>query len=296
MVHSPWQVGEPFYGLSTMDYGLPAMMMGAVRRPAVAGYFYSSDPTQLREQVDSLAKSDGACLQARAVIVPHGSYRHSGAIAGAAFGRVIVPRRCIVIGPSHTGSWMPWSIMIGGAYRTPLGEVPIDSACAEALRARCPFLEADAWSQRGEHAIEVQLPFLQRLGPPDLSVVPIVTSADDAREFAQLAQAIAQVVRMQEEPVLLVASSDLSHYESQRRGADQDRAVLETLRAMDGTSLVHLVQNERLLMCGYGAVACVLDASRRLGAQRAGLMRYGTSADAGGDPDSVIGYASLLIE
>ena len=235
-------------------------------------------------------------MKARGVIVPHGSYRHSGAIAGAAFARAVIPRRCIVIGPSHTGSWMPWSIMTGGAYRTPLGDVPIDAACAEALRARCPFLEADAWSQRGEHAIEVQLPFLQQLGPPELSIVPIVTSADSAEEVVQLAQALAQVVRMQEEPVLLVASSDLSHYEPQTRGADQDRALLEAIQAMDGTSLVRLVQTERLLMCGYGAVACVLDASRRLGAQRAGLMRYGTSAEAGGDPHSVIGYASFLIE
>jgi AmmeMemoRadiSam system protein B len=185
--------------------------------------------------------------------------------------------------------------MTGGAYRTPLGDVPIDAACAEALCARCAFLEADAWSQRGEHAIEVQLPFLQQLGPPDLSVVPIVTSADDAREFVQLAQALAQVVRMQEEPVLLMASSDLSHYEPRARGADQDRALLEAVQTMDAASLVHLVQEERVLMCGYGAVACILSAARQLGSERAMLVRYGTSADAGGDPNSVIGYASLLI-
>jgi AmmeMemoRadiSam system protein B len=266
-----------------------------VRRPAVSGYFYPSEPSQLRELVCQLMPSCERCVNARGVIVPHGSYRHSGAIAGAAFARVAVPRRCIVIGPSHTGSWMPWSIMTDGAYRTPLGDVPIDGPCAEALRARCPFLEADAWSQRGEHAIEVQLPFLQQRGPADLAVVPIVTGADDAEEFAQLARALAQVVRMQEEPALLVASSDLSHYESRAAGAHQDRALLETVRAMDGPSLVRLVQHERWLMCGYGAVACVLEASNQLGARRATLVRYGTSADAGGDPDSVIGYAGIII-
>jgi len=235
-------------------------------------------------------------MRAHAVIVPHGSYRHSGAIAGAAFSRVIIPRRCILIGPSHTGSWMPWSIMTAGAYCSPLGEVPIDVASAAALCARCSFLEADAWSQRGEHAIEVQLPFLQQLGPPDMTVVPIVTGADDAEEFVQLAAALAQVIRMQEEPVLLVASSDLSHYESQASGADQDRALLATLHAMDGASLVRLVQSKRCLMCGYGAVACVLEASKQLGAEQASLVRYGTSADAGGDSHSVIGYASLVIQ
>jgi len=271
-------------------------MVSAIRRPAVSGYFYPSDPSQLRALVDRLTRHDQARVQARGLIVPHGSYRHAGAIAGAAFGRVVIPRRCIVVGPSHTGSWMPWSLMTGGAYRTPLGDVPIDAACAAALRARCPFLEADAWSQRGEHAIEVLLPFLQHLGPRDVSIVPIVTGADRAEEFAQLAQALAQVIRMLEEPVLLIASSDFSHYESQACVVEQDRALLDAVQAMDGAALVRLVQDTRPLMCGYGAVACVLDALRQLGARRANLVRYGTSADAGGDPHSAIGYASVIIE
>jgi len=272
------------------------MMVPTVRRPAVAGYFYPADPSALREEIDSFTPSGEARVQAYGLIVPHGSYRHAGAITGAAFWRVVIPRRCIVIGPSHTGSWMPWSLMTGGAYRTPLGDVPIDAACAAALQARCAFLETDAWSQRGEHAIEVPLPFLQHLGPNDLSIVPIVMGADRAEEFAQLAQALAQVIRMLEEPVLLIASSDFSHYESQACVAEQDRVLLNAVQTMDGGSLVRLVQNQRPLMCGYGAVACVLDASRQLGARRVGLVRYGTSADAGGDPHSAIGYASLLIE
>ncbi|MBI4003464.1 MAG: AmmeMemoRadiSam system protein B [Candidatus Omnitrophica bacterium] len=262
----------------------------------MAGYFYPSDPSELRELISHLTRHDGVRTQARGLIVPHGSFRHAGAIAGAAFGRIVIPRRCIAIGPSHTGSWMPWSLMTGGAYRTPLGDVPIDAACAAALQARCPFLEADAWSQRGEHAIEVPLPFLQHLGPKDLSIVPIVTGADRTEEFVQLAQALAQVVRMLEEPVLLIASSDFSHYESQACVTEQDHALLDAVQTMDGASLVRLVQDERPLMCGYGAVACVLDASRQLGARRAGLVRYGTSADAGGDPHSAIGYASVIIE
>ena len=272
------------------------MVVPMVRRPAVAGYFYPSDLTELRQLVGRLTAGPSERQSAHAVIVPHGSFRHSGAIAGAAFARVLVPRRCILIGPSHTGSWMPWSLMAQGSYRTPLGEVPVDAACAQALRARCAFLEADAWSQRGEHAIEVQLPFLQQLGPSDLTIVPIVTGSDDPQEFDQLATALAQVIRMQEEPVLLVASSDLSHYEPQADGANQDRGLLAAAHAMDGGSLIRLIQRERWLMCGYGAVACVLEASKRLGATQANLVRYGTSAQAGGDPYSVIGYASLLIE
>jgi len=190
---------------------------------------------------------------------------------------------------------MPWSLMAGGAYRTPLGDVPVDEACAGALRSRCPFLTPDAWSQHGEHAIEVLLPFLQRLGPPDLAVVPVITGSDDREEFIQLGEALAQVIRMQEEPVLLVASSDLSHYEPAARGAAHDRCVLDAIQRLDVAALIQGVQDDGVLMCGYGAVACVLDAAKRLGANAATLVQYGTSATAGGDPHSTIGYAGLVV-
>ena len=271
------------------------MMTPWIRRPAVAGYYYPADRCTLEEEIDALTRTDAASILARALIAPHGSYRHSGAVAGAAFARVDVPRRCIVLGPSHTGSWMPWSIMASGAYRTPLGDVPIDTMCAETLRARCPFLEADAWAQRGEHTVEVLLPFLQRLGPPDLTVVPVIIGSDNGDEFSQLAEALAQVVRMHEEPVLLVASSDLSHYEPYSRGADQDRALVAAICALDGAGLVRHVQGASTLMCGYGAAACVLDAAKALGASHATLVKYGTSVEAAGDPGSAIGYASFII-
>ena len=267
-----------------------------VRRPAVAGYFYPADPALLRGQLDAFMRADVAAAPVPAVIVPHGSYTHSGALAGAALSRVTIPRRCILVGPSHTGSWMPWSLLMEGAYRTPLGDVPIDTGCAEALRARCPFLEPDAWAQRGEHAIEVVLPFLQWRGPAELAVVPIVTGSDDPDEFARLGAALAQVVRLQEEPVLLIASSDLSHYESRARAFEQDRALLGQVQALDGAGLIRHVQEHPVSMCGYGPVAAVLEAAKTLGAHRAALVGYRTSAEAGGDPDSVIGYASVIIE
>ena len=267
-----------------------------VRRPAVAGYYYPAEPVTLREALDAFTRTEALPRSAFAVVVPHGSYRHSGTIAGQTLARVVIPRRCIVLGPSHTGSVMPWSLMGRGAYRTPLGEVPIDERCAEALHARCPFLSSDAWAQRGEHAVEVILPFLQRLGPADLTVVPIVMGAHDPDEFAQVACALAQVIRLQEEPVLLIASSDLSHYEARTRVATQDRTLLEAICRIDASALLRLVETHSLLMCGCGVVACVLDAVKALGARRGTLIRYGTSADAGGDPHSAIGYAGVVIE
>ena len=126
------------------DKGVPV-----IRRPAVAGYFYPADPEALRAQVDAFSRRGAPPMPARAVVVPHGSYRHSGAIAGSTLGQIAIPRRCVIVGPSHSGSWNPWSLLLEGAYRTPLGDVPIDTDGAEALRSRCPFLEPDAWGQRG---------------------------------------------------------------------------------------------------------------------------------------------------
>lgn len=267
------------------------------RRPAVAGYYYPAEPEALRMAVDALTPVHSSpSSTAYAIIAPHGSYQRSGAIAGAAFSQVAIPRRCIVLGPSHTGSWMPWSLMAAGAYRTPLGDVPIDEACAEALRLRCPFFEVDAWAQRGEHAIEVLLPFLQRRGPADLTIVPIIIGSEDQEELGRLAEALAQVIRMSEERVLLVASSDLSHYETQERAAAQDRLLIEAMCALDAGQLTRTVQDRSILMCGYGAVASVLSAATALGARRGRLTQYGTSVEAGGDPDSATGYAGLIVE
>lgn len=271
------------------------MTSAVIRRPAVAGYYYPAGADALRQQVEGLTTSDVSPTFATALIVPHGSFRHAGAVLGATWAHVAIPRRCIIVGPSHTGSWMPWSVMMNGAYRTPLGDVPIDASCAEALQSRCQFLSPDAWAQAGEHAIEVLLPFLQQRAPADLSVVPVIMGSDDDAEFARFAEALAQVVRMQEEPVLLIASSDLSHYEPHARAARRDRQLLEAIEALDVPAIIRAVREESVRMCGYGAVACVLTAAKQLGASRASLIAYGTSAEAGGDPHSVMGYAGLVV-
>ena len=270
-------------------------MTGVVRRPAVAGYFYPAEAVALRDEVDALTAGVDERVPAYGVLVPHSSYARSGKVAGAVFGRVVIPRRCLIIGPSHTGSWMSWSLMADGAYRTPLGDVQIDRALAETLRTRCSFLETDAWSQRGEHAVEVQLPFLQRLGPSDLSVVPVIVGSEDAGELEHFTIALTQAVRMCEEPVLLIASSDLSHYQPLPTAVEQDRLLMEAIRSLDGALLRRLVMEEGIAMCGFQAVWCVLETARRLGARGASQIAYQASAETGGDPHAVIGYGGMVI-
>jgi len=278
-----------------MDHGQNVMMTPVIRRPVVAGYYYPADAEVLTRALEALTTATITPRPAHAVMLPHGSLNQCGAIVGSTLSHVVVPRRCIVLGPSHAGTAMRWSVLEAGAYRTPLGDVPIDAACAESLRARCPFLEPDAWAHRGEHAIEVLLPFLQVLGPRDLSVVPIILGSAEPDELRQLGVGLAHVIRMQEEPVLLIASSDLSHHEPRARVAQQDRRVIEAICALDEERLAREASQGALRMCGDGAVACVLTAARALGASRGTLIRYGTSADAGGDPDSTIGYAGIII-
>lgn len=272
------------------------MTSSVVRRPAVAGYFYPAEAERLRRAIDEAAPRNSVLRAAQAVVVPHGSYARCGAVIGSVFARIRIPRRCIIVGPSHTGSWMPWSLMGGGFYRTPLGDAPVDQVLAKALRAACSFLPAEEWPQEGEHAIEVVVPFLQRLGPVDLSIVPVVASSDDAAQIGQFAAALAGAVRSAGEPVLLIASTDLTHFQPREQAAAQDRQVIEQLCALDNAALIQGVQDQGRSICGYGAAAAVIGAARALGAQQGTLTRYATSAEADGDPDSVIGYAGIIIE
>lgn len=264
------------------------------RRPGVAGFCYPAEPLALREAARRLGGNRSAQAPAVAVIAPHGSWRQAGRVLGAAFAGVRVPRRCIILGPSHAGAWSPSRIMVDGAYRTPLGEVPIETRAAEALRTRCLFLRADD-RHAGEHAIEVVLPMLQQLGPADLTVVPVILGAATWQECSLLGQALAQVIRQQEEPVLLVASADWTHYEPEAIVWAQDAVLLEAAAGLDASGFWQAARSAGTVICGAAPIAAVLDAARRLGASTAAVAAYGTSAETGGDPASAIGYAGVII-
>lgn len=271
------------------------MPVARTRRPAVAGYFYAEEPAELAAEVDACLGPRQA-IAARGLITPHDSYARSGRVAGAAFGRVAIPRRCIVIGPSHTNAGLPWRLMINGAYRTPLGDVPVDEALAQAWQARCPWLAPETATHLGEHAIEVQVPFLQRLGPDDLTLVPLIVGTEDWDETARTAHGLAQAVRLAEEPVLIIGTSDLSHYEPDARTRAQDQQLLEAIAALDGAEFLRRVRTCQAVVCGNGVIALVLEAVRALGATRADCVAYATSAQAGGDPEAAVGYAGVILQ
>jgi AmmeMemoRadiSam system protein B len=265
-----------------------------LRHPAVAGRFYPLDRETLRSDVDAFLSIGDVSKPALGCVAPHAGYIYSGAVAGAVYSTLVVPRRCLVLCPNHTGKGRPLAIMSEGAWETPLGSVAIDAALASALRKQFPLLTEDAEAHRNEHAIEVQLPFLQRRNP-QLTFVPIALGTGQFEVLEQLGNAVADVLKQQPEPVLMVASSDMNHYENDRITREKDHKAIEQILAMDAGGVFEVVTREQISMCGFGPTVVMLTAAKRLGATSAELVAYATSGDVSGDRETVVGYAGVVV-
>jgi AmmeMemoRadiSam system protein B len=264
-----------------------------LRHAAVAGRFYPRDRETLLREVETFLAA-GAPQPALGCVAPHAGYVYSGAVAGAVYAAIDVPRRCLVLCPNHTGKGRPLAIMSIGAWETPLGPVPIDAKLAVALRKQFPPLTEDSEAHRSEHAIEVQLPFLQQRNP-QLTLVPIALGTGQFEVLEQLGNAIAHVLKQEAEPVLMVASSDMNHYENDRITREKDHKAIERMLAMDARGLFDVVTNEDISMCGFGPTVAMLTAAKRLGARSSDLVRYATSGDVSGDREMVVGYAGVVV-
>jgi MEMO1 family protein len=265
-----------------------------IRQPAVAGRFYPQDRETLADELDAFLSIGSASKPALGCVAPHAGYIYSGAVAGAVYAAVDVPLRCVVLCPNHTGKGRPLAIMSAGSWETPLGSVPIASHLAGALRQQFPLLTEDSEAHRSEHAIEVQLPFLLWRNP-QLTFVPIALGTGQFEVLQQLGNAVADVLKQQAEPVLIVASSDMNHYENDRITRKKDHMAIEQMLAMDARGLFDVVTNEDISMCGIGPTVVMLTAALRLGAKSAELVRYATSGDVSGDREMVVGYAGVVV-
>lgn len=276
------------------------MTTATVRHPAVAGRFYPNDPDDLREEVRTYLSQTSARTPERkparavACMVPHAGYMYSGHVAGAVFAGLEIPNLCLVLCPNHTGVGRALAIMSEGAWETPLGTVAIDNSFASALKQRCPLLQEDSSAHRNEHAVEVELPFLQAC-QPQLKFVPIALGTHQFEALEQLGEAIADVIAAQNNPVLIVASSDMNHYESDAITRVKDHKAIEPILAVNARALYDTVTQENISMCGLGAAVAMLTAARKLGATSAELVKYATSGDISGDRDRVVGYAGVVV-
>ena len=264
------------------------------RRPAVAGRFYPARPQELTRDLERYLERTTPPQPAIGCVVPHAGIMYSGHVAGAVYARLEPTSSYVVLCPNHTGAGRPLAIMSTGEWETPLGNVPIDSALAEALKRVCPALEEDDEAHRFEHSLEVQLPFLQYL-QQDFRFVPIAVGVGRYEPLAELGRALAQVVEAAASRPLLVASSDLNHYEPDAVNRIKDHQAIDQILALDPRGLYDTVHRERISMCGFGPTVAVLTAARELGARQAELVRYATSGDITGDRSAVVGYAGIVI-
>jgi len=274
------------------------MSTAILRHPAVAGRFYPRDPDDLRTQAHGyLSQSiSGAVERVKAIgcIAPHAGYMYSGHVAGAVFARIEIPKLCVVLCPNHTGMGRALAMMCQGSWETPLGEVPIDAQFANALRQRFPALQDDSSAHRAEHAAEVELPFLQ-LQQPDLRFVPIALGTGQREALEHLGTALGEVISQEKERVLMVASSDMNHYESDTVTRVKDQRAIERILTLDARGLYDVVTQQDISMCGFGPAVAMLTAARQLGAKSAELVKYATSGDISGDRDMVVGYAGVIV-
>jgi MEMO1 family protein len=274
------------------------MQATTLRHPVVAGRFYPHDPDDLRAEALSYLSQETAANQsprkAIGCIAPHAGYMYSGHVAGAVFARIEVPQRCIVLCPNHTGMGRALAILSEGAWETPLGDVAIDAELAAALKQRFPALQEDSAAHRAEHAVEVELPFLQ-LRQSELKFVPIALGTGQFELLEQLGKALADVVSIQKDPVLIIASSDMNHYESDAITRAKDHRAIERILTLDPRGLYDVVAQQNISMCGYGPAVAMLTAARQFGAKAAELVKYATSGDISGDRNRVVGYAGVVV-
>jgi AmmeMemoRadiSam system protein B len=266
-----------------------------LRQPAVAGRFYPDEPDQLKAMIRGFVDPIDNRVTAIGTVVPHAGYMYSGHVAGALYSRIQIPDRVILLGPNHTGRGARLSIPLTGSWQTPLGVLQIDEELCSMLLTADSNLEEDTSAHRFEHALEVQIPFLQYAGGSSIQFAPIVLGTGDWNDLETLGIAIAAVLSKIGRGALIIASSDMNHYESDSITRIKDRMAIDRILGLDAKGLHEIVRKERISMCGFGPAVVMLVAGKRLGASEATLVKYATSADVSGDVDRVVGYAGIVV-
>lgn len=266
-----------------------------LRLPAVAGQFYPADPRELTRLVRKFSAENPATpkTRARACLVPHAGYIYSGGVAGAVFARVVLPKRVLVVGVRHSPIGEDLAILSEGAWRTPLGDAPLDASLAQRVKAACPGLREDGVAHSREHSLEVEIPFLQILDP-GFSFVPVAVGTLRFEELQELGIGLARVLKESKDEILVVTSSDMNHYQPDDETRIKDSKAIDRLKTVDARGLFEVCRKEKISMCGLGPAVVMLTALNELGVKSGEVVRYATSGDVNGDRDAVVGYAGMI--
>lgn len=264
------------------------------RQPAVAGQFYPGSETKLRATLSQLIPDNPSTKPARGVISPHAGYIYSGAIAGQLFSRITIPDTVLILGPNHHGTGAVAALYPDGEWLTPLGTVSINSRLNSLLLRHSPYIQTDRIAHQMEHSLEVQLPFIQYLRP-DVTISALCLGHGDYAALRDIGMGIAAAIREYGAEVLIVASSDMTHYESAESARLKDGIALERALALDGKGLLDVCRSHGITMCGVVPATVMIEAAVSLGASQAELVAYGNSGDVTGGNDQVVGYAAVTV-
>jgi AmmeMemoRadiSam system protein B len=283
--------------------------MAKIRRPTQAGSFYAGDAESLRNQIEycflhefgprrlPTVKVDGS-RRIVGLICPHAGYMFSGPVAADAYYALASdgkPNTVVILGPNHTGYGSGLAVAAEGFWRTPLGDVEVDGETACQIVQKARIVDVDELAHRFEHSVEVQLPFLQYLFGSAFKFVPVCFQMQDLASAVEVGEALAAV--LSDRNVVVIASSDLTHYEPQRSAVAKDRAVLKAVEAMDVSNFYSVIEGQDVTACGYGPIAALMTAAKELGAKEADLLCYKTSGDVLGDySGGVVGYAAVCFK
>ncbi len=266
-----------------------------IRNPVAAGSFYPASAAQIEAMMERMVDEDVEKQDVIGLVSPHAGYIYSGPVAGAVISRINFKDTFIIMGPNHTGTGKPFSIMTEGTWRTPMGDVKIDAELGKQLLKSSDFLQEDHLAHQYEHSIEVQLPFLQYF-KPDIKIVPIVLAHGGSSVYKELGREIAAAIKELDRAAVIMASSDMTHYEAHEMAHEKDTQAIEAILELDEDELLRRVDKLGISMCGYAPTVSLITAAKELGARGAELVKYQTSGDTSGDYSSVVGYAGIIIK
>lgn len=265
-----------------------------IRRPAVAGQFYPGSKETLKKTVEEYLNFGTTPKKVLGLAAPHAGYIYSGQTAGHTYASAVIPKRCIVISPNHTGMGASAAIMSEGEWVTPIGNARIDKTLASSLMSGSSVLKDDTMAHIAEHSLEVQLPFLLALQPA-LSFVPITVQHLSYAHCEELGRTIASVIKSSGENILIIASTDMNHYEEEKITERKDNLAIAEVLELDPKGLLNVCAENDISMCGVIPTAIMLIACKELGAKKAELVEHTTSGEASGDYSSVVGYAGFIV-